>query len=105
MDCQNEHSAVIQAKYDAIKKAEEDAIAAKKANEIRKAKRRELREKRKKDQALEDFKFKVEDSVIMKGEVTQCLSTNLVDYHANYTREPHVGAPGGQLLMIYYVLQ
>lgn len=41
----------------------------------------------------------------MKGEVTQCLSTNLVDYHANYTREPHVGAPGGQLLQIYYVLQ
>lgn len=70
LDCQNEHSAVIQAKYDAIKKAEEDKIAAAKANEIRKAKRRELREKRKKDQALEDFKFKVEDSIIFKGEVT-----------------------------------
>lgn len=61
LDCQNEHSAVIQAKYDAIKKAEEDKIAAAKANEIRKQKRRELREKRKKDQALEDFKAKVED--------------------------------------------
>lgn len=47
---------------------------------------------------MEDFKAKVEDSVIFKGEVTSCLSTNLSDYHANYSKEASVGAPGGQLL-------
>ena len=53
LECQNDHAAVIQAKYDRIKKAEQDKIEEAKQTQLRKKKRRELREKRAKDQALE----------------------------------------------------
>lgn len=41
----------------------------------------------------------------MKGEQVNCLSTNLVDITGNYSKEPHVAVPGGQLLQIYYVFE
>ena len=49
LECQNDHAAVIQSKYDRIKKAAEDKIEAERQNELRKKKRRQAREKRAKD--------------------------------------------------------
>lgn len=105
LDCQNEHAAVIQGKYDRIKKAELDKIEAIKQNELRKKRRREAREKRAKDQALEKFKDEVDMNVIMKAEIVTCLQTNLVDINGHYSKEPFQSAPGGQLMQIYLVLE
>lgn len=88
LECQNEHAAVIQGKYDRIKKAELDKIEAIKQNELRKKRRREAREKRAKDQALEKFKDEVDMNVIMKAEIVTCLQTNLVDINGHFSKEP-----------------
>ena len=60
LECQNEHAAVITAKYDRLKREEEERIEAIKQNELRKKRRREAREKRAKDQALQKFKDEVD---------------------------------------------
>jgi hypothetical protein len=63
------------------------------------------REKRAKDQALDDFKDKVERNIIFKGETVSVLTTNLSDVTGNYSVEKIIAAPGGQLLQIYYILE
>ena len=105
LECQNDHAAVIQSKYDRIKKAAEDKIEAERQNELRKKKRRQAREKRAKDQALEKFKDEVDMQVIMKAEIVTCLQTNLVDINGHYSRENFQSAPGGQLMQIYLILE
>ena len=99
------HKATIKAKYDRIKQAEEDKIEAEKQKIIRKEKRRLLREKKAKDEALDAFKDQVKGAVIFKGEVVDALKTNLLDINSNFNRDPSLGAYGGQLMQIYYIIE
>lgn len=105
VEAQNEHKAIIAAKYARIRQAELDQIEAARQKKIRKEQRELAREKRKKDQALEKFKDDVDAKVIFKGDVVSVLHQNLVEPTGNYQSGPYLGAPGGQLLQIYYVLE
>ena len=105
VEAQNEHKAIIAAKYARIRQAELDQIEAARQKKIRKEQRELAREKRKKDQALEKFKDDVDAKVIFKGDVVSVLHQNLVEPTGNYQAGPYLGAPGGQLLQIYYVLK
>jgi len=105
MDAQDEHKAVIQAKYDSIKQAEVAKIEGEKAKKERKAHGIILREKKKKDQALEKFKDEIDNGVLYKGEVVSVLSQNLIEPTGNFSNEKFMGAPGGHVLQIWYTLE
>ena len=104
-DAQNTHSSVIKAKYDAIEQARVDKIEFEKSEVERKIKRREAREIRAKDLELEKQKDQIQRNVIFKGEVQDVLKTNLTEIHGFFRDDAYIGAIGGQVRQLYYVVE
>jgi hypothetical protein len=96
---------VIKAKYDGIEQARLDKIASDEARVLRKAERRKKRDIRQKDFELEKYKDQIQRNVILRGEVVDVLQTNLSEYHGFLTNEKYIGAVGGQLQQVYYVIE
>ena len=100
------HARTLQARIERKQKEEQDLLRAGEMQAQRRADRKIAREKREKEQAKQKMRDEIRRILIEKCQVaTPVVNTELLEPHGCYERgKQFIGALGGQLQQIYYVV-
>ena len=101
-----QHAKTLRARAEKKKKELEDEAMAGVRQEERRAERKIARERRAKEQAKTKMRDEIRRLLIEKGQVVSpVVSTELLEIHGCYEKgKQFLGALGGQLQQLYYVI-